>query len=118
MENNEGSEIKQEPSDLDKAAYDVEYVMPKAIAIASNMKAGELARVFSMLLQYPIIKRPKRFKSKKETELFLMCLKIQSSKSKLMDGMKDQLEDAQEDAVNEMKNELVENMMERQKTDD
>lgn len=111
-ENNEESKPKQEPSDLDRAAYDIEYVMPKALSIAANMKAGELYRVFSMLIQYPIVKNPKRFRSVKENELFLTSVRLMSSKAKIMEHMRDSMPEIQEEAVDGLKNEIIEQMTE------
>ena len=102
---------KSEPSELDKAAYDLKYVMPRALALAANMKAGGLNRVFSTLLQYPIIDKPKRFRSQAETELFFMSVKLMNSKSIILNELKPQLEGVVDEAadlvVEEKKDQLL-----------
>lgn len=98
---------KSGPSELDRAAYDLEYVMPKALSLAANMKAGALNRVFSCVLQYPIIKNPKHFKSRYEEELFFLSLKLLNSKALVLQALKPQLADVEDAATDAIKDELL-----------
>jgi hypothetical protein len=102
-------EVK-EPSALDKAAYDMQVVMPKALSLAANMKAGALYRVFSTVLQYPMIQNPKRFRSQAETDLFFMSLKLLNSKAILMKELAPSLEGVEDEAVEGIKDEILDTM--------
>lgn len=107
MENNENTNPEnKKPSELDYAAYDLQRLTPRMLALAGNMKAGALFRVFSMVMQYPLVDNPKRFKSKEENELFIISLQLLASKSKILSAYSGELKDAQDEAVDAMLDEI------------
>lgn len=99
-------EKKQGPSELDLAAYDIEVNLPRVLNMASGLKLHQLYRVFSMVVQYPLIKDEQKFKTKKEAELFFLTLKVLSSKSKILKEFKYDEAEIQDEAVSGMVDEL------------
>lgn len=61
--------------------------LPRAKALASNMKAGSLGRVFNAVLEYPLGDKYPKFRSRAENELFIMTLSLLVAKNKMMQAV-------------------------------
>lgn len=98
--------VKKGPSKEDEAAFTFQMGVPKCIALASNMKAGAIARVYANLLQFPLVDSPKKFRSKAENDLFVMSLRVMDAKNVLMNHYAAEVEEAQKQAVVSMHEEI------------
>ena len=90
---------KQAPSEADKAAYIYKQAIPRALALASNMKAGELYRVFANFVQFPLVEFPKKLRSKTENELFALLVQAAGAKNTLMQTFQSEIQQAEIEAT-------------------
>lgn len=98
-------ELKQR--ELDLAAYHFLTGSKRARSLAGNMKAGGLARVLTMLLEFPLVQGdPKKFRSTAESELFFLGLRMLEAKSKMISEHKDKILEGQEEALSTVSQEL------------
>lgn len=102
-------EEKKGPSKEDRAAFDYKQGVPRCIALASNMKAGEIARVFANLLQFPLVDHPKKFRSKNEETLFILSLRVMDAKNTIMQHFETEVDAGQREAAMSMHEEIAEN---------
>lgn len=90
---------KKGPSEADKAAYIYKEAIPRALALASNMKAGELYRVFANYVQFPLVDYPKKLRSGKENELFSLLIQAAGAKNTLMQTFQTEIQQAEVEAT-------------------
>lgn len=95
----ETATAKKGPSEADKAAYIYKQAMPRVLALASNMKAGELYRVFANYVQFPLVEFPKKLRSNKENELFSLLIQTAQAKNTLMQEFSSEIKQAEVEAT-------------------
>lgn len=95
----ENTEEKQGPSEADKAAYIYQQAIPRVLALAANMKAGELYRVFANYVQFPLVEHPKKLRSGKENELFALLIQTAGAKNTLMQTFQSEIQQAEIEAT-------------------
>lgn len=77
----------EDPMDNEKvntAANSFMNGLPRVKALASNMKAGALGRVFNAVMEFPLAENYPRFRSKAENELFIMSLSLLQAKNMMV----------------------------------
>jgi len=74
--------------------------LPAVKALAKNMSAGGLGRVFSAVMEFPLGDKYPKFRSKAENELFIMSLSLLLAKNKMLSAVAGQHQQTQQMANN------------------
>lgn len=90
--------------EVNKASEVFTNALPKVKALAANMRAGSLGRVFNSVMEFPLGEGYPKFRSKAENELFIMALSLLQAKNMMIaatvENMRRQQELTQEAITN------------------
>ena len=75
---------------------------PRAVALAKNMKAGSLGRVFAAMMEFPLGDKYPKFLSKAENELFIMSMSLLMAKNKMFEAVS-----KNQEAMKKLEDELI-----------
>lgn len=98
--------------EVNKAAYEFSQLAPKVRALAKNMKAGELARVYIAAAEFPFAENYPKFLTNAGQELFMLTLHLQGLKSVMSQAVSKHQKEIEDLAVSGIVEELKEQKME------
>lgn len=104
-------DAKDQVDPLDQAAYIFQNALPRIKALSSNMSRNALSRVYRAVAEYPLADNYPTFRTKAETELFIVTLSANAAKSTMLNAFMPKTPEAQKEMVDTITDGIVTEML-------